>query len=497
MAENLLIPPYRSSVSWRGALSRAISVGNTSEMEYTTAYDVFPMRVPLETVQIGNWKYVSSELDDIELLFELESSNLIVSTNVRGTGDGVPASFTIHSVSAVDLSLVNVVPGSLESMVARLIVETDSKIGYRVKQSSTLLSDGTPPSNVEEQKLDIELVKMTASVHESGPLRDILLFLKCNYSADSSIDPSYVRPKSANNSMEPELSEQRKEQQDTGTPNLTFVEWLPYWVSYIPVMMYSKRVRRWLQFFIFIYSVFTVIWAMWQLYRHVNVFRYLVGPFIDMLRFYLSFLVELFDWAFKVFTDLWHTYLSPLNVLRTILFTPVLNLLLRLRSVFGPLKAALGALKAALGPLVRVINNLLHNSGLWNMIGACYNLGATLFRTVGWTIFSISNVLFKPFYILWRYLVTSRYVLVSLDFQRVQISWAFNLTLNSIKSILRGLLHLVGYQLREQKIKKAMKTGSALVSGGTPVSSPTHKGIVRRNTGTMPKLYSSPVTKPL
>jgi len=434
------------------------SVGGTSEEDFAKAYDVYPMRVPLETVQIGKWKYVSKEMEDIELLYELQSSDLVISVNVRGTGDGVPASFYIHSISAVDLSLVSVVPGSLESMVASLVLETDLQIKCIAKHSST-------SAGPEEKDLDIHLVKMTASVHESGHLRDVLLFLKCNYSKEMESDSSYVRPRSLSRSFS-------DEELQGEAPHLTFVEKLPYWASFIPWTMYSVKTRKRLQMFILIYSIFTVLWAMWQLYRHVNIIRVIIGPLIEMLKFYLSSVVEIFDWVFNVFTYLWHTYLSPLNVLRTILLAPVFNLLLQLRTV--------------LSPLTEPIFNLLQNSGLLSVLMVLYRVTRTLLYTLGSTTFYTLASLLRPFSIVWQYIVNSRFVVASMDFQRLQMSWVINLLLNSIRSIVRGLLKLVGYGLREQKIKKAKRTGPTL-SIGSPTS--PHG---RRN---MPHLYSSPVTK--
>ena len=456
------LPYYRSSSAF----------GDTSESDFATANEVFPMRVPLERVEIGGWKYVSSEYDDIELLYELESSDLVISTNVRGTGDGVPALFYIHSISAVDLSLVSVVPGSLESMVARLIIETDSKIRYKVKHSSLSPSDDKKEQCQELNDLDIEIVKITASVHESGHLRDVLLFMKCNYSAEMNPDQTYLRPR-ANESEVP------TEKQDT--PHLTFVEWLPYWVSYIPWMMYSKKNRKLLQLVILIYSVFTVIWAMWQLYRHVNIIRILMQPFIETLRVYLSSVLETFDWVFKVFTELWYTYLSPLNILRTILLAPLFNLVLEL--------------KTALSPFFSPIYQIMQNSGLLSIISTVSYLVGTLFYNAGSILISVFSLVLRPFFICWEYLINSRFVVASMDFQRLQFSWIFSLIINSFKAIFRGLLNLVGYKLREQKKKKAMMTAPTQ-AGGTPANSPVRSpGIGGRKPSNMPQLYSSPATK--
>ena len=183
------------------------SSGYNEDTDFTTASEVFPMRVSLETVQIGSWKYTSKELEDIELLYELETSDLLIKTNIRGTQDGVPATYRIKSISAADLSLVSVVPGSLESMVSRLIVETDEKISF---------SPYVPPDNMKEKNLnseseqesrdlDVYIVRMTASVHETGHLRDILVFLlKQDFQGEVIPNSPFMREKS------PPSSEQRQ-----------------------------------------------------------------------------------------------------------------------------------------------------------------------------------------------------------------------------------------------------------------------------------------------
>ncbi len=49
-----------------------------NEADFATANDFFPVRLPLETVKIGSWRYAAHELDDLELLYELESSDLLI-----------------------------------------------------------------------------------------------------------------------------------------------------------------------------------------------------------------------------------------------------------------------------------------------------------------------------------------------------------------------------------------------------------------------------------
>lgn len=432
------------------------------------------MKVPLETVQIGPWKYVSLDFEDIELLYELESSDLLINTNVRGSGDGVPALFRIKNISAADLSLVSVIPGSLESMVARLVLETDQQISYTTKTATMC---GSENENKNEQfqapsesvDLDVGMIKITASVHESGHLRDVLLFLKCNYQADVNPDSAYMRPRSSQGNT---INIEQTEGEDHVRPHLTFVERLPYWAIYIPWMLYSKKVRLALQLIILLYTILSVLWALWQLYRHVSVIRVVMQPIIDTLKLYLSSVVEIVDWMFAVLTMWWHTYLSPLNVLLTFLLAPLFNLALQFKTILSPFYLAL--------------SQLLQNSALGSAIKSLFYLIGTLFYSAGSMILSLVRILMKPIHIL-----NSRISVASLDFQRMRLSWVFNLIVGSSRSIVRGLAKVVGYRLREQKIKKAMMASSTPVV--SPVTSLTRS--VKKRRSDMPLLYTSPATK--
>ena len=462
-------------------------ISDNFKTDLTTADEMFPMRVPLETVQIGQWKYISSEFEDIELLYEFESSNILVSTNVRGSGNGVPALFRLKSISAADLTLVSVIPGSLESMVARLILETDQKIPCVTK--TTMFKKGTDNEeeqpevpSLDTQDLDIGIIKITASVHESGHLRDMLLILKCNYQADINPDSTFIEPCSSDeNIVGAQASttnmEQTSSRGDPSKPRLTFVECLPHWVVFIPWMFYSRKTRKVLQLIILLYTTFTVCWALWQLYRHVHIIRIVMQPITEALKFYLSSVVEIFDWVFSVFTIWWHTYLSPLNVLGTLLFTPIFNLAVQFKTVISPFQIYL--------PL----SQLLQRSGLVSAIKSLFYVISILFFYTSKLILSLVDVLMKPSKIIWQSIQNSQIAVASLDFNNMRIRWIFSLVTGSIRTIVRGLFNIVGYQMRKQQ-KKAM-TASATSSPTIPTVSPA----LRNRRVPMATLYKPPVTK--
>lgn len=487
-----------------GSISSDCDRRDTS-IESSTSRDDFPVVVSLETVQIGSWQYTSRDLEDtdgeipgdIQLLYEQKSSHLIIKTNIEGTQNALPATYRISKVSAADLSLVTVVPNSLESMVVRLVLETDEKILYlpqnteaRAKESSSTgckvkSSEGNSSQDTgsedsrEGNELSIHIVRLTASVHETGRLRDILYFH--NSSCDPSLDPTAC-----------EKSPTKKASQDTteesAKSHLSLIEGLPYWVLYVPWMFYSKRTRRFLQQLLFLYTLLSVLWALWQLYRHVNVIRVVIQPIIVTLRYYLSSVVELFDWMFAVFTVWWHTLLSPLNVLRGLLLAPMLRIITDFKFMFTPLY-----------PLYVTASQLFRSSGLLTVFTSMYSMLTVLLRLTGTVLWVIVQVLLKPLQYVWTHIPNVRVAVQSMDFQRLRLSWVFSLVLNSVRSILRGLATFVGYTRKEKIIKKAMESSasSPMVS---PVSSPSSNSrrsssSARRRNDSMPMIYSSPLSK--
>jgi len=459
--------PLARSESWEPEL-----------VDYVTANDVFPVKVPLERVEIGSWRYTATELDDIELLYELESSDLLIKTGICGTNGAVPATFRVRDVSAADLSLVNVVPGSLESMVARLVLETNSKVVYNVdpllRSNEKTTAANSETSGDQENSFDCNVVTMSASVHESGHLRDILVFLKCGYTEECSSGNLFLRPQKQK-SQEPckNVTTQSKNR-------VTFLESLPFWVLYIPWWLYSRRVRTMIQAAIFIYSIFSVIWASWQLYRHVNVIHDTLEPMIKALRVYLSSVMETFDAALALFTVWWTTFLSPLNIFRGMLLAPLFQVALQLKVALVPIANVLSSIFV---PIWRFVTNSSLLSSLKASVLALYQL----VLIAGQFFWTILRILAWPLKLIWQSILNSQIAVSSLDLKRVRLSWVFGLVTNSLRAIGNGLAKLVGYTRMKQKQHKALKNPTPI----TPSKSPRPNFRAQRP----PVLYSSPLTK--
>ena len=457
--ETSRIRPYvrSKSCSWEPA-----------ETDYITANDVFPVKIPLEKVEFGSWKYIGEKMDDIELLYELDSSDLVIKTNICGSNGGVPATFKLRNVSAVDLSLVNVVPGSLESMVARLVLETESKVSYTVDtpSGSSELKEENEPSKKQHKTFDCHIITMSASVHESGHLRDVLLFLKCGYTEDRSPGSPFLSP--------------QKQKVMESAHKVTFLEGLPFWVMYVPWWVYSKRVRTMIQRAIFIYSLFSVIWASWQLYRHVDVIHDVIEPIIKALRIYLASVMETVDTVLALFTVWWTTFLSPLNILRGMLLAPLFQVAMQLKSTIAPLA---GVLSMLLTPIWRFFTNSTLLSSLKALALVLYHLAIT----TGQLLWAMLQVFARPFNCIWQAILSSRIAVASLDLKRIRFSWIFSLVMKSLKSIGNGLAKLVGYTRVKQKQFKALKTPTSVVASKSP-----EQNYLSRRT---PVFYSSPLTK--
>ena len=444
---------------------------STDETDFMTANDVVPLRVPLEKVCVGSWKYTAKEIGDIEFLYELESSALLIEADVSGTSGGEPGVFRITQVSAADLALVSVVPGSLESMVVRLILETEEDIIFKPTVPREM-SSNSGKTNCIKSVDDCRIVTITASVHESGHLRDVLLFLKSNYAAKAiGADSLYLSPQRADavKSGEKSLScDSSTEEETAPKPQVTFLEGLPFWVLYIPWQVYTKRARIMIQWLILLYSIFTVLWACWQLYRHVNVIRYVIQPLILLIRPYLSFLFEWFDYFFAVFTEAWQKFLSPLNILRGILVTPLLGTLYQL--------------KGAIAPLAMAVMQCLNSSGLMSALKALSLL-----------VWYLLSILRKPFSIVWNAILNSRIAVGSLDLSRLQLQWVCTIIMNSLKAIGYGIARLLGYARRERKKHKAIKDLSSTPEkvAQSPTLTPTGQQFRQR----MPVYYSSSLSR--
>ena len=280
--------------------------------------------IPLFRAEFGSVQYAvpkGGEVGDLELVYQLEASNFTVRASVPGKNSEALGSLRVSSVQAVDLSLSNESPGLLEGLMSKLVVETSSDVVFL----PLVAADN------EEQRsetIGCRRVTLTASIHECGHLRDMLLFLN----SDTFVD---------------EIAHQTGEQDqsndggDRDRKGLKFG--LPHWALYIPWWLYSGRVRKAIQLCLLLYTIFSVVWASWQLYRHFNIIQVALQPIVTALKVYLSTVMTLVSVFLEFFTDLWTTFLSPLNILfGRITIAPLIKLVI---SLFSPLALVFGKLR--------------------------------------------------------------------------------------------------------------------------------------------------------
>lgn len=473
------------------------------------------MQVPLQRLDMGRWKYEATKLNDVGLELFCEhrqddresNSALYITCNKRGVNGAAPAAtFRLCGISAARLFLDSVVPGSLESMVARLVLETERPIEYTLQEEecdhqSTEPNDGETGDTLEQENLqqssrllNVRIVVMTASVYQAGDLRDVLLLQRgggegegegeAGICLDTLLSPEDSREIRIDE-QESNVSSLESDPSSTNNNNsteITFTESLPLWVKYIPWWIYSRYMRVSIQNLIFFYSFFSIIWAFWQLYRNVHIIQDVMEPILAALRTYLSSVMMTFDWLLAIFTDIWMKFLSPLTILQSFLLTPFVQVMIHLNAIFAPIVQVMCSLCLAMW-------NCLPNAQLWMALKNVFTVIYSFVSILGWSLWTSVVVLTRPLYYVWQSILNSRIAVASLDFNRLKISWVYNLVVGSLRTILKGMGWLFGYTSAKQKQKKARKHPSRYFS------SPSVGKLARSAHYHSPHPIPSPLTK--
>lgn len=212
--------------------------------------------------------------------------------------------FQCGDISAVDLR-VETKFGSIDAMKGRIIVECLSPV---------LEQHAPPPKGNNKTGSENFIIEATFHVDETGEVRDIIQKLR-----DACLSKKRQTHEDENGSSSKE---------STTTKAKIFKEGLPDWVSFIPHHFYSRSTRRFIQLAIFIYMVFSVTWALWQLYRHVDFIQELVAPLVDMLQYQYQILdniLQLLNTIFEEYTIQWLCFIKPLYTLTNTLASPLWN----------------------------------------------------------------------------------------------------------------------------------------------------------------------------
>ena len=351
---------------------------------------------------------------------------------MSSNGKRKPGTYKIRGIQAANLDLVNPLAGYLESIMVRLVIETDQDVIYEpccTEEESTL-----------SEEIGIRRIILHASVHECGHLRDILLFMK------STSTLSTLHIEGNNPYFNPNKIDEQDKSSNNNKPHLTYLGPLPWWSVHVPWRIYSGRVRKILQTCILLYLIFSVVWASWQLYKHVNVVQLALEPLVKLLKVYLDDILVTIDGFLAWFTELSTDFLRPLYIFGGLFLMPLIKMILSLKSVIIPLMT----------PLL--------------------NFGSQLSRLLA--------PFFKCLVGIWQSLVSSRVAIQNIDLTH---HVAKSLVMNSFRAIFQGTLRLVGYSRAKSKEQKVIQATKSLP--GTPVRKYTAPN------ASIPVYYLSPATK--
>ena len=240
-------------------------------------------------------------------------------------------------ITAIDLR-VEAKFGSIEAMKGTVMVECS----VLEKLTLATINNNSVTPELSSERLPNNLVQATFHVNETGAVRDIFKKLQSN---------SNVAPSDPNNPQ--------------SNPRQFIREGLPSWVQYIPHYFYSKRTRQCIQFAIYVYLVFSVMWALWQLYRHVDFVRESVQPLIELLQYQyrlLGYVIEFFNTLFEEYTVQWLCFIKPLYMVMSTMAAPLLQTI------------------AQLGPVIRIVTQGVTNGCmlLWPVVKPVLNIGYQL-----------------------------------------------------------------------------------------------------------------------
>jgi len=290
------------------------------------------------------------------------------------------------------------------------------------------------------EKQESCMVKATIDVAHVSAIKDILHKLKFTQSKERKI-----------------LLKKHKEGVDKHIPAPPKIrEGLPEWVNYVPAQWYSSTTRKVLEYILIIYTVLTLAWAVWQLYKHVGFIRNYLKPIMDLIEFYFAVIKAWFRWLdslFDVLTDYWWKVMKPMYVLIaplyitlsqlfkplrnitgmiTMVFQPVLDFFTKTSFIFKPLTSFVNTLSKPLFSLFGFFAYCAHS--LWEVI---LMLWAALSNT------SVVKVLFDKVSQLGITRIVNEILHGSLDPLKAQMLVIRDILIRSFKQIFYGLRFII------------------------------------------------------
>ena len=300
--------------------------------------------IPLLSLKVGGRRYNSKSSWDIIITYD-KTCRLCIKVQVEGELKGT---YVVNGISGEALYLHSPT-GSLEGMIVKLLLETTDPVTFEHSDA--------------EDHVRCNMIVMEANVEETGRIRKLLMALR----SDS-------------------LSRAR---------DVKLYEGIPQWSLLLPWWIYSKRLRIIIQQILILYVIFNSFWALWQLYRHVDIIRETLEPIIILIQqtchVYVSFAIEAVDMIMEQFSNLWWKFFAPLKVLiqplwniqLPLLITPLVKLLMSIYSIFGQILIPITSL------LVTV--SMTTGSILSYMV-------TTLLKPISWLLWVMLSYILRPLF---------------------------------------------------------------------------------------------------
>lgn len=261
-------------------------------------------RVPLQRIRCGKLNIRNEER---WLEYEPLSKNLKFLYKDRKHFDhDYCTSLNCQKISAADLR-VSAKFGYLDAMTGTLTVE-----------SQELVEIDSPHHRGSAASSRSYVLEATFHVNYTGQVRDILRSLRHAKLVESATDCEAVSVKGTELGVA-----------DSAMPcsEKKLREGLPDWTPYIPHRVYTPAVRRLIESAITLYTIFSILWAVWQLYRHVDFIRAYVQPIIDTLKYHVELMdkcIQFFNSLFEEMTKQWLAYIKPGYVILSSFASPLI-----------------------------------------------------------------------------------------------------------------------------------------------------------------------------
>ena len=378
--------------------------------------------IPLLSLKIGGRRYKSNNSRDITIEHDDKTHRVSIKVRVEGNKGGAKGTYIITKISGEALFL-HTVNGSLEEMVVKVLLETTERVRFE---------SGTAVGHVR-----CNMVAVEANVEQTGNIRELLMKIRSET-----------------------LSQECK---------IRLSEGIPKWSVLLPWWLYSKKLRIIIQQLLIFYTVFNTVWALWQLYRHVDIIRATLEPVIILLQeachVYISFAMEAIDIAMEHFSNFWWRFFAPLKVLVGPLWDVVWS---QLPTLINPLLKLVSPLYSMFGQILFPILSFLVTVSIATTWLLCYVI-STLLRPIYWLLWVMFSYILRPLFTIIHYV--PGLAKTTVDPVKVLVR---TLLLNSFKSVCNLLLwmarlariykysetpkELTPYKDREQRIKRRHTT---------------------------------------